>query len=89
MKTYHTAFLICTDHDTKINNNSSLTHNGKGSRTNNSVIWVDDLKQGAEIRFNNDVVRQLDEFSTRKFVDISDYNEIGSYFVSYILLSRL
>ena len=33
----------------------------------------DDLKKKAEIRFNNDVVRQLDEFSTRKFVDISDY----------------
>ena len=33
----------------------------------------DDLKEKAEIRFDYDVVRKLDEFSTRKFVDISDY----------------
>ena len=32
-----------------------------------------DLKQKAEIRFNNDVVRKLNEFSSRKFEDTSDY----------------
>ena len=33
----------------------------------------DDLQQKAEIRFNKDVIRQLNEFSSRKFVDTSDY----------------
>ena len=33
----------------------------------------DDLQQKAEIRFNNDVIRQLNEFSSRKFEDTSDY----------------
>ena len=32
-----------------------------------------DLKQKAEIRFNYDVIRQLNEFSSRKFEDTSDY----------------
>ena len=32
-----------------------------------------DLKQKAEIRYNNDVIRQLNEFSSRKFEDTSDY----------------
>ena len=33
----------------------------------------DDLKRKAEIRFNKDIVRQLNEFSTRAFEDTSDY----------------
>ena len=33
----------------------------------------DELKQKAEIRFHNDVIRQLNEFSSRKFEDTSDY----------------
>ena len=32
-----------------------------------------DLKQKAEIRFNNDVIRQLNEFSSQKFEDTSEY----------------
>ena len=33
----------------------------------------DDLKHNGKIRFKNDVVRQLNEFSSRIFVDTSDY----------------
>ena len=33
----------------------------------------DHLKQRGEIRFNNDVVRQLNDFSSRKFADTTDY----------------
>ena len=33
----------------------------------------DDLKRKAEIRFNKDIVRQLNEFSSRAFEDTSDY----------------
>ena len=42
--------------------------------TMNSLLKrFDELKQTGEIRFNNDVVRQLNEFSSRKFQDTSDY----------------
>ena len=42
--------------------------------TMNSLLKrFDELKQTGKIRFNNDVVRQLNEFSSRKFQDTSDY----------------
>ena len=42
--------------------------------TMNSLLKrFDELKQTGEIRFNNDVVRQLNEFSSKKFEDTSDY----------------
>ena len=40
---------------------------------NSLLIRLCDLEQKGEIRFNNDVVRQLNEFSSRKFEDTSDY----------------
>ena len=33
----------------------------------------DDLKRKGEIRFNKNVIQQLNEFSSRFFVDTSDY----------------
>ena len=44
-------------------------------RIDMETLWTrfNDLKQKAEIRFNNDVIRQLNEFSSRKFEDTSDY----------------
>ena len=42
--------------------------------TMNSLLKrFDELKQTGEIRFNNDVVCQLNEFSSKKFEDTSDY----------------
>jgi len=42
--------------------------------TMNSLLKrFDEMKQTGEIRFNNDVVRQLNEFSSRKFQDTKDY----------------
>ena len=42
--------------------------------TMNSLLKrFDELKQAGEIRFNNDVVHQLNEFSSKKFEDTSDY----------------
>ena len=42
--------------------------------TMNSLLKrFDELKQTGEIRFNNDVVRQLNEFSSKKFEHTSDY----------------
>ena len=42
--------------------------------TMNSLLKrFDELKQTGEIRFNNDVVRQLNEFSSQKFENTADY----------------
>ena len=40
---------------------------------NSLLNRFEDLKQKSEVRFNSDVVRKLNEFSTRKFEDTSDY----------------
>ena len=40
---------------------------------NSLLKRFDDLNQTGKIRFNNDVVRQLNEFSSKKFEDTSDY----------------
>ena len=40
---------------------------------NSLLERFDVLKKYGQIRFDNDVVRQLNEFSSRKFEDTSDY----------------
>ena len=51
--------------------------------TMNSLLKrFDELKQTGEIRFNNDVIRQLNEFSSRKF-------DIAIYDISFLYSLRL
>ena len=52
---------------------TEMTRSTQKISINQLLERFDDLKQNGEIRFNNDVVRQLNELSSRIFVDTSDY----------------
>ena len=52
---------------------TEMTRTTKRMDMNSLLKRFDDLKQKAEIRFNQNIVRQLNEFSTRAFEDTSDY----------------
>ena len=52
---------------------TDMTRANKRIDMDTLLTRFNDLKQKAEIRFNYDVIRQLNEFSSRKFEDTSDY----------------
>ena len=52
---------------------TEMTRASKRISMNSLLKRFDALKRNGEIRFNNDVVNQLNEYSSRIFVDTSDY----------------
>ena len=50
-----------------------MTRATKRIDMNELLQRFEDLKQTNEIRFDKNIIQQLNQFSTRKFVDTTDY----------------